>query len=73
MYYYTACNDGDIRLLGGHNGREGTVELCYEGAWGSVCDDGWYSAEASVACRNLGFPAQGDWLLLILLRMYFCL
>ena len=54
------CSNGDIRLFGGQNEREGTVELCLEGVWDSVCDDRWYSEEARVACRSLGFPAQGD-------------
>ena len=56
----TACNNGDIRLFGGQNELEGTVELCLEGTWGSVCDDGWGYYEARVACRNLGFSTQGD-------------
>ena len=37
------------------------MELCLEGTWGSVCDDGWDGVEASVTCRNLGFPSQGNW------------
>ena len=60
FHLITACNNGDIRLFGGQSELEGTVELCLEGAWGSVCDDGWGADEAIVACRNLGFSAKGD-------------
>ncbi|NWW79440.1 MARCO protein, partial [Climacteris rufus] len=42
-----------VRLVGGE--RRGRVEIFHKGSWGTICDDGWSTKEASVACRMLGF------------------
>lgn len=34
---------------------EGTVEICKNGTWGSIVDDGWGYQEARVVCRQLNF------------------
>lgn len=44
-----------IRLAGGLSTHEGRVELNFFDHWGTVCDDGFNDAAATVACRMLGF------------------
>lgn len=34
---------------------EGRAEIRYKGTWGTICDDNFKDAEASVFCRSLGF------------------
>ncbi len=46
-----------MRLVGGSSANEGTVEVKYDGEWGSVCDDGWSDNNAKVVCDMLGLPS----------------
>ena len=53
------CNEGDIRLADGDEGS-GRVEVCLDGYWGTVCDDGWDSNDATTVCRQLGYNKTGN-------------
>ena len=63
-YYFNTiavCTNGQLRLAGGNIPSEGRVEICVNNVWGTVCDNSWGSADATVVCRQLGYSAQG-WL-----------
>ena len=61
LFSATACDQDDIRLVGGERSFEGRVEVCHhqgkqQREWKTVCNQGWGMKEARVVCRQLGFP-----------------
>ena len=49
------CFDGSLRIIDGNTYAEGRVEVCQNGSWATVCDEGWDDIDATVACRGFRF------------------
>ena len=60
LFLDTTCMEGTVHLVGGHNVKEGRVQICYNGEWHSVCGDRWSErgSEADVVCSTLGYSAE---------------
>ena len=43
--------------MGGSTGREGRVEVCMDGRWGTVCNNN--QTIAGAVCSQLGHAAEG--------------
>ena len=55
--------EGDIRLAGGSTARQGRVEVCHGGVWGTLCNEGagqWLDTDADIVCRQLRFQQEDE-------------
>ena len=46
---------GQVRLTGGTYSNQGVLEVYCNGQWGTVCDNGFGTTDARVACKQLGY------------------
>ncbi|XP_041370239.1 lysyl oxidase homolog 2A-like [Gigantopelta aegis] len=50
----------ELRLIGGLGDHEGTVLVFHRHRWGSICDEDWDVNDASVVCKQLGYPGAEE-------------
>lgn len=55
------CADWDIRLVDGFSSNEGTLEICKDGSWNTICSSWFGTQEAYVACRELGYGSSSEY------------
>jgi len=52
------CTNGALHLIGGPVDSAGTMEVCIDGVWSTVCGSSWDNNDAKVVCRQLGYPVD---------------
>ena len=45
----------EFRLLGGPNDASGRIEVRFNNAWGTVCDDSFNQNAGNMICKELGY------------------
>lgn len=52
----TTTRELQVKLLHGYAPYAGQVAVYHGGTWVAVCDNGWDEKDATVVCRELGYP-----------------
>ena len=52
------CKDQDLRVQGGKNRWEGRLEVCYNQAWGTLCNNVYGEHAANIFCVRLNFDGE---------------
>ena len=58
LFCYIGCINGDVRLTGGINYTEGTVEICVNGVWMLIGGSLWDDIDATVVCKQLNLTTN---------------
>ena len=53
------CSTGSVRLVNGADKYEGQAQVCVNGVWGTICDNGWDKSDSNAFCGELGFSSYG--------------
>ena len=84
-FHTVSCVDGSVRLQNPDASSEsqlpsydlikdqvsrGIVEVCVNGSYTRVCDDGWDNSDASVVCSQMGFSRYGMLAVIVYFKFY---
>ena len=57
--------NGVVQLARGNSQFEGTVNVCVNGSWNTICDSMWGNSDAVVVCRQLQYSTVGESYILV--------
>ena len=62
-----SCAEGSVTVVSdAKNSSLQLVEMCSsEGVWSSLCDYDWTADDATVVCRELGYPSLGTCIMIL--------
>ena len=49
----------ELRLVGGENVREGRVEICFNQAWGTICNEEYGHTDREMICSQVATTFSG--------------